>query len=499
MITEKRIQQSFQTYDTWKKAEDAIRMAKLENYTVTQISYGAGIFHLLFEKGTGWGDQVILSNKEFPDNSKITDYQSKGYAITCMCAYPIPAEYTGIWITVLTKNTKLTEQKMFITSEFPEKRIQESSKENYKPTLLNYGSGYWVLIVSKGIAQEVAWFSTSELNSTFVKNIKEEKLVIGHLTYGANRWVAICQKEPRITIQEIEKSGYYPEDSIREYWQNSFDIAWIVYGNGNWIASYITYKSEATLAQEMMQRAIQERANKVEQFMTAYKQGEFLKATQLFEENLAKLNPSEEELYHYLWALWQHPNTKDKIWDTLKQYMPITESPRFNLLKGHYSVWKKWYDFALSYYENTSQEDYLKVKQLFENYKSAFQQNNFQEVVRQYNELFKDAISEPIAWIGEYYAWALYQTTKDAFTAVDEINKMKEKVPQHKGWATMTAHIYKDVGVATKNISILDIALQFYQENAQENQSYIDEINAKKAEIQAEKDNHLPSDTPPVS
>ncbi len=497
MITEKRTQQSFQTCDNWKKAEDFIRSAKLDNYTLTQISYGAGTFHLLFEKGTGWGDQVILANKEFPDSGKIADYQSKGYAVTCMCAYPMPAEFTGMWITVLTKSTLLKEQKMFVTSEFPDKRIQDSAKEGYKPTSLVYGNGYWILMVSKGIQQEVAWFSTSELNSNFVKNIKEQKLIIVHLAYGANRWVALCQKEPRITIQEIEKSDYYPEDSIREYWQNSFDIAWITYGNGSWISSYITYKSEATLAQEMIQRAIQERANKVEQFMTAYKQGEFLKATQLFEQHLAKLNPSEEELYHYLWALWQHPNTKDKIWDTLKQYMPITESPRFNLLKGHYSVWKKWYDFALSYYENTSQEDYLKVKQLFENYKTAFDQQNYAEVVKQYQELFKDAISDKIAWIGEYYAWALYQTTRDAFMAVDEINRMKEKVPNHKGWATITAHIYKDVGIATKNIQILDIALQFYQENPEENQSYIDEINAKKTEIQNESEIHK-SDTPPT-
>jgi len=497
MITEKRTLQSFQTFDTWKKADDAIRNAKLENYTLTQISYGMGTFHLLFEKGTGWGDQVVLTNKEFPDGSKITDYQAKGYAVTSICAYPIPAEYTGMWITVLTKNTILKEQKLFITSEFPEKRIQESSAEGYKPTSLAYGNGYWVLIVSKGISQQVSWFSSSELNSAFVKNIKEQKLIITHLTYGANRWVALCQKEPRITIQEIEKSGYYPEDSIREYWKNSFDIAWIIYGDGSWVSSYITYKSEATLAQEMMQRAIQERANKVEEFLKAYKQGEFLKATQLFEQNLAKLNPSEEELYHYLWALWQHPNTKDKIWDTLKQYMPVTESPRFNLLKGHYSAWKKWYDFALSYYEHTSQEDYLKVKTLFENYKSAFEQGNFTEVVKQYQEFFQDSISEKLAWIGEYYAWALYQTTKDAFAAVDEINKMKEKVPGHKGWSTVTAHIYKDVGKATKNTQILDIALQLYQENAAENQSYIEEINAAKIAIEQEANTHK-SDTPPT-
>ncbi|MCS7078215.1 MAG: hypothetical protein NZ455_15995 [Bacteroidia bacterium] len=498
MITEKRTQQSFQTCDTWKKAEDLIRSAKLENYTLTQVSYGMGIFHLLFEKGTGWGDQVIFTSKEFPDGSKITDYQAKGYAVTGMCAYPIPAEYTSVWITIMTQQSGLKEQKMFVTSEFPEKRIEASIAEGYKPTSLAYGNDYWILIVSKGVTQEVAWFSTSELNSAFVKSIKEQKLVITDLVYGANRWVAFCIKEPRITIQEIEKSDYYPEDSIREYWKNSFDIAWINYGQSSWISSYITYKSESTLAQEMMHRAIQERAQAVEQFMKAYQQGEFLQAAQIFEQRLAKLNPSEEELYHYLWALWQHPNTKEKIWDTLKQYMPITQSPRFNLLKGHYAAWKKWYDLALTYYENTSQDDYLKIKQLFQQYKSAFERQNYDEVVKQYQELFKDSLSEKLAWVGEYYAWALYQTTRDAFAAVDQINKMKEKVPGYKGWATVTGQIYKDVGIATKNLQILDMAIQFYQEDPQQNQSHIEEIKSKKIEIEHAQSTSS-SSNPPVN
>lgn len=497
MITEKRTQQLFQTCDTWKKAEDLIRSAKLENYTLTQISYGAGTFHLLFEKGTGWGDQVILTHKEFPDGNKISSYQGKGYMITNACAYPIPGEYTGMWIVVLTQNTPITQQKMFVTSEFPEKYIKEAYKEGYKPTSLNYGNGHWMLVSSKGIKQDVSWYTTSELNSAFVKNIKEQKLVITHLSYGANRWVALCQNEPRITIQEIEKSGYYPEDSIREYWKNSFDIAWIIYGDGNWISSYITYKSEATLAQEKIQRAIQERANKVEQFLKTYKQGEFFKAIEIFEKDIAQLNPSEEELYYYFWALWQHPNTKEKVWDSLKQYAPTTESPRFNLLKGHYSAWKKWYDFALSYYQNTSQEDYNKIKSLFEEYKNAFNQQNFSEVVKKYQEYFQDSLSDQLAWVGEYYAWALYQTTKDAYTTVDEINKMKEKLPNYKGWSTLTAHIYKDVGMATKNAQILDIALQLYQQEAEKNQSHIEEINTAKLDIQEEQKTKS-SDTPPV-
>ncbi|MCS7029598.1 MAG: hypothetical protein NZ519_12620 [Bacteroidia bacterium] len=482
MITEKRSHQSFQICDSWKIAEDAIRNARLEGYTLTQISYGAGIFHLLFEKGTGWGNQVIFSSQDFPDGNKIEEYQSKGYAVTCMCAYAT-SQYTHAWITVMTFQTGLKEQKMFVTSEFPEKHIQQAHLEGYQPTTLAYGNGFWILIASKGVINQVSWFSTSELDRAFVKNIKEQKLIITDLVYGANRWVALCQKNPKITIQEIEKSDYYPEDSIREYWKNSFDIAWITYGQGYWIGSYITYKSESILAQEMMQRAIEERSAAVEEFMKAYHRGEFIKSIQIFEQRLAKHNPSETELYYYLWSLWQHPATKEKVWETLQQYAPITDSPRFYLLKGHYAAWKKWYDFALSYYQNSSEEHYQKIEQLFQNYKTAFEQQNYDTVVQQYQEHFKDSISEEFAWVGEYYAWALYKTTKDAFAAIDELNKFKQKLPEHKGWSTIMGHIYKDVGIETKNSQILDMAIQFYQENALDNQRYIDEIKIKKSEM----------------
>lgn len=484
MITSKRTHQIYQTCDTWKEAQDIIRKHKMDGFYVTQLYYSNATFSMIMEKGLTWGDQVWITQKDFPDGSKMEEYRGKGYMVTSLCAYPLPNQYTVEWVVVMTKQTHLTQQKHYVTAEFPENRIQEGWRDGYQISSLAYAHNHWVLVISKGISPEVSWEKTFDFSEAWIQKIHQDKRIVTSLIYAGNSWVAVCEKRPEISIQEIVKTPHYPNQDIKKYWGNSFDVAWVCYGEGQWFASYITYKDKNVILQQMATKALQERQEKSEQFLALYRKGEFMKASLWFEQELAKLQPTEDELYHYFWSLWQHPNSKPRTWDALKQYTKGMNTPRFDLIKGHFAAWKKWYDYALEYYKGSSEADYQNVNTLFESYKQSYLQQNYTEVIQTYQKEFQDSISESTAWVAEYYIWATYQNSKNAQTAMDLVSSFKEKVPNY-AWNTVAAHIFKDVGLSTKNIEFLNMALQLYKERATENEVHIQEIEQYKIAIQS--------------
>lgn len=96
----------------------------------------------------------------------------------------------------------------------------------------------------------------------------------------------------------------------------------------------------------------------------------YAEVIEVFEENENELEDFFDILEdyvileNYIWALWLNDGTEDKSFQLAKKYKDKYSLDNLDLVLGHYCKWKGWYEDALEYYENSSEEKYNEVKKV---------------------------------------------------------------------------------------------------------------------------------------
>lgn len=299
------------------------------------------------------------------------------------------------------------------------------------------------------------------------------------MVYGKEKWAIAYGKHKEYTYQVIEISDSFPADKIKKRWEDGYDITLCAYGQNKWIIAFSTKYKYLTLEKEE-ERIKKEIGEQFKRIKDLYSEKSYSEIITIFENN-ESLNTNEEVVNKYLWALWLNDGTEEKAWDLVKEYSSKFNTTRWNILKGHYSKWKKWYDFALDYYKDSSDDNYNEVKKIFDDFYTLYEQEKYEEVIEYYENKLSKSVSSKHLKIADKYLWALFKNPGTEKKALEKTKKFLEDYPDNTDWYKLAGHISKWLGSKNKDIELLNEAVIFYKKVS--NKEGINEVNEKIKEI----------------
>jgi tetratricopeptide (TPR) repeat protein len=221
----------------------------------------------------------------------------------------------------------------------------------------------------------------------------------------------------------------------------------------------------------------------INEYSSLYNEKRYIEVIELFEQNLSsQVDINQVELLDkYLWALWLNDGTEESAWELAKEYSSKFNTNRWDILKGHYSKWKKWYDYALDYYKDSSEDGYNEIKKIFDDYYSLYYEEKYAEVIEYFENKLSNSVSEKHLKIADKYLWALYNNSGTEKKALEKTKKFLEDYPDNTDWVKLAGHISKWLGSKNKDIDLLNEAIFFYKKvNSKEG---INEVNEKINEV----------------
>jgi len=182
---------------------------------------------------------------------------------------------------------------------------------------------------------------------------------------------------------------------------------------------------------------------------------------ELFENETYK--EDEEIVNKYLWSLWNNNGTEEKSNELVKEYSKKFDTERWDILRGHYCKWKKWYDNALSWYEDSSEKNYNEVKKIFEDYNDL---DDHSEIIDYYeNKLYnvdadKDRIKDISPDLTYKYVNSLYRNSGTENKALEKWNEYSKDEDR---WLKLGANIKRFVGRWELDINLIEEAIIIFE------------------------------------
>lgn len=473
MITSNRSSQSWATKSKFNDIQDYYKEKRNEGYYITDFDKGDNIYSVIVEKECGITDQIVKWSAKFDEDDLITEMWEKDYEISNLL------NDGKDWIYVFSR-FEISHIQAYSTSvDFPKDKIQKRWDDGYSISKIAYGNGLWIIIFTKGIEYNPGYSLRKKIDTEEINKWISDEKIITDLVYGNEEWAIAYGKHKEYTYQVIEITDNFPADKIRKRWDDGYDITLCAYGQNKWIIAFSTKNKYSTIAKEE-ERIIKEIEEQFERVKSLYSEKSYSEIITVFENNeLLKIN--EEIVNKYLWALWLNDGTEEKAWDLVKEYSSKFSTSRWDSLKGHYSKWKKWYDFALDYYKDSNEDAYNEVKKIFDDYYTLYEQEKYIEVIEYFENKLSKSVSAKHLKVANNYLWALFKNSGTEKKALEKTKKFLEDYPDNTDWFKLAGHISKWLGSNNKDIELLNEALVFYKKS--NNKEKINEVNEKIKEL----------------
>jgi hypothetical protein len=475
MITCDRETQSWATKAKFNEIQDYIIEKRKEGYFITDFDRGNGVYSVIIEKGCGITEQRLRWSSEFDADDMIVEMWNDDFKITNLL-------YDGTdWIYVFSKFEKSYQQAHSTGREFPTEKIRKKWDDGYSISKIAYGKGVWVVVFTKGVEYNPGYVLRSELDFEEINKWISDEKIITDLVYGDGKWAIAFGKHTEFPYQVIEVSKDFPTDKIKKRWEDGYDITLCAYGDDKWVFAFSTKYKYSTIAKEK-ERISKETEEVLEKINVLYTEKNYNELINIVEAN-DDLKSSEEIINKYLWALWLNNDTEEKAWNLAKEYSTKFNTKRWEILKGHYSKWKKWYDFALDYYKESSKENYNEIMKILDDYYSLYEQKQYSDVIDYFEEKLSGSVSSKYLKIADKYLWALFKNSGTETKALEKVKKYLEDYPENTDWYNLAGHISKWLGDKEKDIDILNEAISYYIQC--DNKEGMKEVNEKIKEANA--------------
>mgnify|MGYP006267448617 CR=1 FL=1 len=194
---------------------------------ISYQNYGQDkVWALVLEKD--YRSQKWKTRVSFPA-SEIRDAWNDGYRISSL------TYGDGVWAIVYSKISKYTVQKYYLSKSFPKDKIKKGWDDGYDITSLAYGDGQWAVIMSKYDKYELQrWRTRVEFPKEEIKKGWDEGFIITSLVYGDGVWALVMDEPRQFVKQKWYKEDHFPNDEISEGWDQGYDIQSLEFGDGIW-------------------------------------------------------------------------------------------------------------------------------------------------------------------------------------------------------------------------------------------------------------------------
>ena len=185
-----------------------------------------------------------------------------------------------------------------------------------------------------------------------------------------------------------------------------------------------------------------------------------------FENNKAALESDEDVVYHYLWSLHLTEGNEDKCYEMIQHYEVKFKTDRWLKLKGHCYVNKKWYDYALTAYENSSEIHYAVIQKIFADFSNLIEEEKWDDAISYFKENLYLSISDNHLDVGYNYCRALFRGSEsNEVKALEQLKKYLEKYSDNKSFLNLAASIASYIGRTEYDFDMLDEAATFYKKS----------------------------------
>ena len=130
----------------------------------------------------------------------------------------------------------MASSKYYITKDFPEERIDKIWAKDSHIHLLAASSSQWVVVADKSSPYSgQRWSTRSEFPADSIKEGWDEQYDITSIGYGGNgRWFVIMSQDSGFTDQRWNTRDVFPEKEIKKGFKDGFYISEIAYGDDVW-------------------------------------------------------------------------------------------------------------------------------------------------------------------------------------------------------------------------------------------------------------------------
>ena len=455
MITSERGGQFYVTRNKYDEISDYIQNKRKEGYFVVDFDRGNGVYVAILEKNCGITEQRIVFSKAFNENSIIKEWWDKGYNLSGL-------EYDDVdWIYVFSKYDKKYAQAFNYDSSFPSDSISERWDKGYSISKLCYGNDTWVVVFTKGIDYHPGWSIRNKLDLTEMNKWIEDGKIITDLVFGDGRWAMTYGKHQQFSYQTIITATTFPSDIIKHKWDNGYDLSLCAYGDGQWVLAFSTKNKAAAINKDQIAEE-EQTLESLTEMHTLYKNDKHADVIAFFEKNRQLLNKEEEAVNQYLWSLWMQDGSEQEAYELAKEYQVAFKTDRWLRLRGHYCKWKKWYDYALTNYQN-SPKDYAEIKKIFDDYQALVVAEDYEAVIDYFESTLHLSVSKNHLDIARSYCSALYQNSGTEQKALDKLEEFLEKYPKHLPFVSLAGYISKYLGERDNDLQLLEKAMSYFK------------------------------------
>jgi hypothetical protein len=450
---------------TFKEINELINSKKEEDYYITDFDFGNGIYSIILEKSNEILDQFHWWSKTY-DSDKISETWEKGYGITHLFY-----DETD-WIYVFSKLKIQKPQAIELHSDFDilKEKINTRRAEGYSISKIAFGNDKWVALSLKDIGYNSDWTTIEKIDVETLKRMTSDGKIITDLVFsnfsdkkcfGENKWAIGYGKHIEYNYQIIESSPNFPSEIIEKRLKDGYDLSFFAYGDGCWFLAFSTKNKDVVLSNEKI-RLSKEHEVISKEIEHAYNEKKYTEVIKLFENNII-LKDNEDCVHQYLWSLWLNEGTEEKAYSLSCEYNSKFNTSRWNILKGHYSKWKKWYDNALFFYKNSSEKYYNEVLSIFEEFRKLYREKQFKEAIDYFQKNLSRSISKNYIDIAAKYLWALFKNSGTETTAYSEFCRFNKDFPNEPEILIIGGHITQWIGFTNEDIDKIEESIVIYK------------------------------------
>jgi hypothetical protein len=389
------------------------------------------------------------------DSKKIIYLWEKGYRITHLF------HDNDDWIYVFSKLKKLSKQTYCIETEFPQTEIRKMWDEGFRISKIAFGDSQWIILFLNDTDYNSGWVLREHIDAQEIKKWLDDGKIITDLTWGNNKWAIGFGKHIHYKYQIIETSITFPYEIIKKRWSDGYDITLCAYGGGNWHVVFSTKNKEKVISKEK-ERLINDSEKYAKDLELLYNEKKYKELIELFQGN-KKMHDIESCVNNYLWSLWLHKDTEEMAFALADEFNSKFNTTRWNIIKGHYSKWKKKYDDALKYYNKIYKEGYNEVLKIFEDFRNLYREKKYKEVVDYFESNLYNSISKSYLDIVEIYLWSLFRKDGSEIQAYHTFKKFNYLFPNESIIMLVGGYITQWVGSSNNDINILEESVLLFK------------------------------------
>lgn len=200
---------------------------------------------LISETGVPYTEQSWFTYGEGStiDQNDITSCWDQGKRI-------VTAAYTSDgWLVIMAKGTGYTMQTYLLSEEWPDRWIEEKTREGYAITSMSKSETQWLVVMSlgSGITSQVMWRNTWAELAPWMTEQKTKGYCVTDIAFDGEGWAVVMSQNSKFLSQ-----GYFWASSTQELmnrvkndvWNRGFNLHQVVYGEGNYVAVFGNYKRD---------------------------------------------------------------------------------------------------------------------------------------------------------------------------------------------------------------------------------------------------------------